>query len=137
MASLELSLHQNLTRFLPGEPLRGTLRWSLQKPEKHLLIRLIWFTEGKSTPNRQTVAEHIIADPPLQGDQAFEFTLPSGPHAFTGQLISLKWAVEAAAPKNRTDTLLEFCLSPTGDPLILPESVDGEPSAVFPPIFKR
>jgi hypothetical protein len=137
MPALDLALHQNLTRLLPGEPLRGTLRWTLAKPEKHLLIRLIWFTEGESAPNRQTVAEHTLDTPPLQGEQAFEFTLPDGPHAFTGELISLKWAVEALAPKNKTDTLLEFTLSPTGEPLQLPATLPDDPRAGLPPVFPR
>ena len=120
MNEITLSFHQNLTRYFPGEPLRGTVRWNLDKDEKQLAVRLLWFTEGQSVSNQQIVHEHSWDSPNKQGEQAFEFTLPDAPHSFQGQLITLKWAVEVFARKNKTIQRLEFTLSPTGEIIRLP-----------------
>lgn len=125
MNTLTLSFHQNLTRYFPGEPLRGTVNWQLEKEEKHLSVCLIWFTSGESVPNKSCVEELTWEQPGLRGERAFEFPLPNAPHSFQGQLITLHWAVEVAAKKNKQSELLEFTLSPTGEAIRIQKQRTG------------
>ncbi len=121
MNTLTLSFHQDLTRYFPGEPLRGTVSWQLQKDEKQLTVALLWHTSGDSVRNQSVVETLNWETPGLQGQRAFEFILPEAPHSFQGKLITLHWCVEVTARKNKLSESKEFTLSPTGEALRLPE----------------
>ncbi|MCC5844161.1 MAG: hypothetical protein JJU05_07920 [Verrucomicrobia bacterium] len=127
MNTLTLTFHQNLTRYFPGEPLRGAVNWNLEKEEKHLTVQLLWHTSGESVTNRSIVETLTWESPGRQGERAFEFTLPEAPHSFQGHLITLHWAVEVIARKNKLSEQLEFTLSPTGEPIQIPK-IDPDPS---------
>ena len=137
MNSLTLTFQQDLTRYFPGETLRGNLQWQLTRDEKQLLIQLLWHTSGESVRNAH-VAEVITVDNPgLQGERAFEFTLPEGPHSFEGKLITLHWCVEATAPRNKATEVKSFTLSPTGEPLKRPVLETDQFPAGTPEFVRR
>jgi hypothetical protein len=120
MNALTLSFHQDLTRYFPGETLRGTLQWQLTKDEKQLNVQLLWYTTGESVRNAHIAEVTTVDNPGLQGERTFEFTLPEGPHSFEGKLITLNWGVEVTAPRNKQSETKTFTLSPTGEPIKLP-----------------
>lgn len=134
MNTLAVTFHQNLTRYFPGESLRGSVNWQLEKDEKNLTVQLLWHTSGESVRNQQVMETLTWESPGRQGDRAFEFTLPEAPHSFQGQLISLHWAVEVTARKNKRSEQLEFTLSPTGEPIHIPK-IDPDPAAMAPLSF--
>lgn len=121
MNTLTLSFQQNLTRYFPGETLRGTVTWQLEKEEKRLILQVLWRTDGESVSNRSVVDRLVWDLPGHVGEKEFAFTLPAAPHSFQGQLIRLQWLAEVVAAKNHAVAQAEFTLSPTGEPLKIPE----------------
>jgi hypothetical protein len=134
MNALTLTFQQDLTRYFPGEHLRGTVNWQLEKEEKQLSVHLLWHTSGESVVNRSSVETLNWESPGRQGERDFTFTLPEGPHSFQGQLITLHWSVEVVARKNKHSEQREFTLSPTGEPIHIPKT---NPDPDTPPAKKR
>lgn len=104
-----ISTELNNLHFVPGEELRGGVHWDGNGPSNGAELRLFYYTEGRGTRDAIVVDELKIS-----GDQTFSFHLPEGPYSFSGELISLMWALELVADSAEHSARLEFVLSPTG-----------------------
>lgn len=100
--------------YVPGEPLTGLVRWSVEGGPVSIAVRLFWRTEGKGTADSGLVDELTFEGMPSAGEQAFVFEGPSGPYSFSGELVSILWAVEAIASPGKHVGRADFVLSPTG-----------------------
>lgn len=98
----------NNLNFAPGDELRGTVHWDGNPPAGTAELRLFYYTMGRGTRDAVVVDQTAVT-----GDQAFAFHLPEGPYSFSGELVSLIWALELVSG-NGQPTRLEFVLSPTG-----------------------
>jgi len=107
--------------FIPGENIRGTLRWSCPGPLSRLELRLFWRTSGKGTADTKVVDSIHWEGLKAEGDRQYALSLPMEPYSFSGKLISLIWALEAVAegPDFRETALLDIVISPDGREIIL------------------
>ena len=93
-STLTIATDSGGTWFKPGERIEGTASWHLDEDADALEVRLFWFTSGKGSPDVEVVAGKRMARPEISGSHSFEFTVPRGPYAFSGKLITLAWALE-------------------------------------------
>ena len=123
MSDFRFHFRADKSDFRPGESLEGSANWNFSAAPASLEIRLLWFTRGKGTSDASIVETTSIAHPAAMGDAPFRFVLPAAPHSFSGQLISLVWAVEIVAHKSKKREIgrerLEFRLSPSPDEIVL------------------
>lgn len=117
MQTLELTLDKHVYR--PKETIIGIIRWQSSRPLKQVEVTLLWSTRGKGTQDFGIVEQYQIQTPDSQGHQNFTFELPDQPYSFSGKLISLIWAVEAACSRGHTVTREKIRVSPTGREYIL------------------
>lgn len=102
-------------QFVPGEILQGRVGWQSDAAIKKAELRLFYFTSGRGTRDVEVVNTQVWKNPSSAEKQEFSFNLPAGPYSFSGQLISLEWALELViSPGNHTERL-EFTLSPDGN----------------------
>lgn len=106
----------------PREVLELLAEWSLPSTPQSLEARLFWFTRGKGTEDVGVVATERMPAA-AHGRQRVRFTLPEAPYSFSGQLISLIWAVELVADK--TAARWEFVLAPEGREIALRQTTDA------------
>jgi hypothetical protein len=126
MNSLLLTLRDAQSAYLPGETLRCTLSWDLEHEPEDLRVNLLWFTEGKGTTDSAIVAETPLPGPGTRGERDLSFQLPSAPLSFSGQLVSLRWALEAVTRKPKVHHNVAFVLSATGGEILLGEPLEGD-----------
>lgn len=111
---IEIKLSENKTQFTPGQTIQGAVRWSTAhaSADEALAVRLIWYTSGKGTRDFAIVDErlHRLAGA-TQVDCPFEFIAPRRPLSFTGQLISLQWAIEAVRLPSKRSTRIDIVLA--------------------------
>ncbi len=96
----------------PGETLELSAMWSLPKPPRDLEARLLWYTRSKGTEDVGVEASERVTAPAAAGERTFRFKLPNGPYSFSGQFITLAWAVELVADGRASRW--EFTLGPDG-----------------------
>lgn len=96
------------TSYKPGEAVEGVVVGGSPDVE----VRLFWYTEGKGTQDLEVVA---TAHPDAKG--RFRLPLPAAPYSFSGKLISLIWAVEAAG--GGVCSRVELLMSPDGGEILL------------------
>jgi len=100
--------------FKPGETIQGQVVWVLEKNPKQVFLRLFWYTKGKGTEDIEVIDE-ITFDSPLQQEhRPFEISLPQSPYSFSGQLVSLIWALELVTDSPDEAIQKEIVLSPYG-----------------------
>jgi hypothetical protein len=99
--------------FLPGETISGVAEWQMEQLEESLEIRLFWYTSGKGTQDVEIVNTINISPVTRDGRQNFAFALPESPYSFSGQLISLTWAIEfVAQPSGMVDRIDPIVVAP-------------------------
>lgn len=109
---LPIKLDQPQANFAPGDLISGTIATSdLPSDTSKLAIRLLWFTTGKGTRDVNTCFEIVQAIGPRTSAQTFEFIAPHRPLSFSGQLISLQWAIEVVAFPSRQSSLAEVVIT--------------------------
>ena len=121
MNILSIKIQDDKVKFLPDEEIYGEVMWNLQKVPIKIVVNLFWFTEGKGTPDSEIVNSIELEpyDSSSGGKQPFRFKLPPAPHSFSGNLISLKWAIEVLAPPLRERDVYTFTMSPLDNPVVL------------------
>ncbi len=93
---MSLEIHLEETAFEPGSELRGRVDWRAEGGAAlSVIISLLWFTEGKGTED-VGIVEQVEDQPSMRSGRDFSFRLPDFPWSFSGDLISLVWAVEAS-----------------------------------------
>jgi len=122
MSDLKIELKEDRAAFEPGTAVDGHVSWSLNKPEHALELRLFWFTRGKGTEDAGVVATQRFEQPLPQETRSFRFELPKAPYSFSGNLISLIWALELIVYPSKEVVRREFILGPGGSEVRL-ESV--------------
>ena len=99
MSEITLELDHPDATLTPGEAVRGRVRWRLHEPPRRVEVRVGWYTEGKGTPDWQTVQQERWEEVRAEDERSFNLPLPAGPHTYHGKLISILWAVEAEADR--------------------------------------
>jgi hypothetical protein len=119
MSELKILLCDQRRNFRPGETLEGVAGWRLDKPPKSIELRLFWFTRGKGTEDAGVVDQARFEAPQLEEGRRFSLTLPAGPFSFSGQLISLIWALELVVEPGDHSTRVDLVMSPSGEEILL------------------
>jgi hypothetical protein len=97
MDPMNIILRRDKTDFAPREVVEGTLQWRLGNQPQRIDVSLLWYTSGKGTQDVGAIETLAIEEPNSVGQRDFAFTLPDGPYSFSGKLVSVAWAVEAAS----------------------------------------
>lgn len=101
--------------YLPGETVEGVLSWNLIEQPKKVSVSLVWKTQGKGISDTEVAGSTDTGGPAmLAGTLPFSFVIPLEPYSFSGQLVSIIWAVEAKAHKMDFEDRVEIVVSPTG-----------------------
>ena len=111
--------------YAPGDLITGTIQAAELPSDTHeLAIRLLWFTTGKGTRDVNTCFEIVQAVGPITSTQAFEFIAPHRPLSFSGQLVSLQWAIEVVAFPSKQSSLAEIVITHSDAEIILRNAED-------------
>ncbi len=110
--SVQIEIDEGRDAFVPGEKLTGTAQWQLPKPPRAVELRLLWSTRGKGTEDAGLVESIRFEDPRPEEKRPFRLRLPEGPYSFSGQLISLVWALELVAAPSQEAARAEFVMAP-------------------------
>jgi hypothetical protein len=119
MIALEVRARGGRAAFSPGDALEGMATWHFDGDVRALELRLFWYTEGRGDRDVETVEMSGFEAPQAQEERGFSFRLPEGPYSFSGNLITLNWALELVAQPSGDAARLEFTVSPTGRPVSL------------------
>jgi hypothetical protein len=112
MTELKVELSDAAAAFAPGEEVRGRVSWNIDEPSPAVELRLFWFTRGKGTEDAGIV-QTVKFDQALPREtRSFELRLPEAPYSFSGQLISLVWALELVAYPSKRATRCEIEMGP-------------------------
>lgn len=118
--SKPINIQLDATDFAPGSTVTGKVIWATGPTNQALELRLFWFTEGRGTQDIEVVDElSYDTTSRHQGDEDFVLHLPSAPLSFSGQLVSLQWAVEAVAIQDGVSEKENITVSLTGKEVIL------------------
>src|SRR5688500_6445698 len=101
MTAMSVAIDGSRTGFAPGERVEGLASWELEEAPEELEVRLFWHTSGRGDEDQDMVAVEKVPSPAASGWVRFSFELPPGPYSFSGQLVSLGWAVELVAPREK------------------------------------
>jgi hypothetical protein len=125
MNELRILLQDEQKNFRVGETVEGVAGWRLEKPPTSVELRLFWFTRGKGTEDVGVVSQIRFDAPQQEEGRKFSFTLPEEPWSFSGQLISLIWALELVAEPGGRNARVELVLSPTGQEILLHQNASA------------
>lgn len=117
MSLLRVLLEGGRTAFRPGEPLKGTAEWSLEKTPSALEVRLYWRAWGTDELHVETIASVRLDPPSARDKRPFTFVLPGEPYSFNGRVLSLRWGVELVAMPQKQAARAEFSLGPDALPI--------------------
>ncbi|MEM1356169.1 MAG: hypothetical protein AAGC44_14100 [Planctomycetota bacterium] len=111
---ITLTLDRDDAAYVPGEPITGTVAWDVPGDLDRVVLRLFWRTEGKGTQD-VGVAEEVEFDlVSRRGSRGFSFSGLVEPYSFSGQLVSIVWAIEAIAKPSGDVVRRPLTFSPTG-----------------------
>jgi hypothetical protein len=123
MTAMTVELDGGRNAFRPGERVEGQVSWELPEPPRSLEVRLFWSTSGRGDTDVEVVAVEEVPAPAASGWVRFGFQLPPGPYSFSGQLVSLAWAVELVASHEDMAASAPIVVGPEGREV----RIDGEP----------
>jgi hypothetical protein len=129
--SLRIILDDKRTTFRAGEDIRGRAEWSLDAPAKSVAVHLCWFTRGKGTTDTEVVQQRTF-EPAPTGQGTFSFRAPDQPYSFSGQLISLIWAVELVVDPGDHCERVELIIGPDAAEIELLATVPDEKAGALP-----
>jgi len=125
MNELRILLQDEQKNFRGGQTVEGVAGWRSEKAPRSVELRLFWFTRGKGTED-VGVVNRIRFDAPQQEEgRKFSFMLPEEPWSFSGQLISLIWALELVAEPGGHTTRVELVVSPTSQEILLHQNASA------------
>ena len=123
---IEIRTDGGETAFAPGETLRGDLQWMCDTPPRR---RSACACSG--TPKGAAIATSASPrrsrwERPSRAARAPSASrLPSGPYSCSGQLVSVRWAIEAVSDSPRDVGRLELVLGPDRREVVLGEDERG------------
>jgi len=129
-----LSLANPDARYLPGETVRGVVKWSLDQPPEKVVVHLKWKTRSKGNVDSRNVAA-VESEGPLAcaGEFPFSLDLPAEPYSFSARQLSIIWKVEACLlPKVDEIQSRDILVSPTGEEILANETL-----AAFEVVFYK
>ena len=113
--------------FRPGETVRGSVEWSVDRAPKSAQARLYWRVEGRGGDHVEELRTVALESPGTRERRPIQFVLPRGPYSFEGRLMSLTWGVELVIQPGKHAARVEFAVSPDGRPVDLHDpTVDSE-----------
>ena len=113
MTQLQIDLTDGKRAYQPGDSLEGVVSWSVSGATSAEL-RLFWYTRGKGTEDVGLVDTVAFPNPGTTDRRTFRLTLPDGPFSFSGNLISILWAIELILEPGSSVERREIVLSPGG-----------------------
>jgi hypothetical protein len=119
MQELSIDLTEQKTEFRPAEEIHGTIRWNLQDNPESIEVSLFWRTEGKGAQDVGVIETKKFDNPGSLAQKEFKFKIPPQPYSFAGKLISIIWAIEAAAYPTEETTRQQITVSSTGQEVLL------------------
>ena len=129
MSRLSLSIREPRLVFAPCEAIEGTASWSLDEAPQEVELRLFWYARGKGEEDVGVADSARFEVPAREDRREFRLRVPAaGPLSFTGQLITLAWALELVAEPGEETQRLEILVSATGREIRLP-ALDKNPPA--------
>lgn len=137
MSGIGIQLDESRFAFSPGERLRGEVAWSLSQAPQSVQLRLLWYTSGKGDQDVgvvDTLAFDHLEPAQREDRRRFDFAVPIAPPSFSGQLVSLQWALEATAMPGGDTARIDLVLAPGGVEKRLEQAVD--PLQDLPPAMK-
>ncbi len=125
MSEMKIAVRKQPAEYEPGEEIAGGAQWQLDRKPESVEARLLWHTVGSGGRSHEDVG--VVAtvrfDAPREDDtRSFRFTAPPAPYSFSGQLVTLTWAVELVALPHKENARVEISIAPGGKPLELPEA---------------
>ncbi len=120
MPSISIQLTESRTAYAPREKISGKVTWELDKAPAGGELRLIWRTQGRGTADYGVAETIAFAAPAATGAQAFAITLPEGPYSFSGTLMTLTWALEAAFHPGKISERVVLTIGPSRRAISLP-----------------
>ncbi|HEX4954880.1 MAG TPA: hypothetical protein VF017_15930 [Thermoanaerobaculia bacterium] len=114
MSWLDITTADRRTVFAPGDPVTGTVAWSLDEAPSEVELRLFWYTSGKGEQDVVVVDTARFDAPGHQDQRAFSLHLPDGPLSFSGTLITLAWALELVVSPGSLATRTELLVTVIG-----------------------
>ncbi len=108
---MPINLSLASTLFNPSDTVSGTVTWDMagRKSPKIVIVRLLWFTEGKGSKNSMVVEQKRIAHPNPLGSDDFALKLPNFPWSYEGKLLTIQWVVEAQMNKEKASPIKIIC----------------------------
>ena len=119
MSALKILLRDDRTSFRPGESIEGVAGWQLDQAPGSAELRLFWFTRGKGTEDVHVVQRFRFEMPQADEARRFGLRLPDMPYSFSGQIVSLIWAIELVLEPGELAARVEIVVSPTGKEILL------------------
>lgn len=111
---LEIRVEDGRDAFAPGEAIRGTLSWTREEAPREVVLKLLWYTEGRGDRDVGIARTLAIATPAAVGSERFDFAGPGGPYSCAGRLVSVRWALEAVCEPGRDSARVELVIAPDG-----------------------
>ena len=127
MDKISIQLKNDKISYCPGEKISGEVEWNFTQEVKDITINVFWYTEGIGEQDSEIAVNEIIKLPLKSDRQSFEIELPMGPYSYSGQITSLKWAIEATSLKDKVKAVKEFSMTPGNKEIILPK-IKEDPS---------
>ena len=121
MDKISIKLKNDKISYCPGEKISGEVEWDFTQEVKEIAINVFWYTEGMGDQDSEIAVNEIIKLPLKSDRQSFEIELPMAPYSYSGQITSLKWAIEATSLKDKFKDVKEFSMTPGNKEIILPE----------------
>ena len=115
---MNVEIRDGRTRFKPGQMVSGEASWHVEGI-KSVEVRLFWYTSGIGTRDAQIIESRPVDSPAAEGRTGFSFQLPEQPYSFSGQLISLKWAIELVIQPGDLAARAEISVAPGGREIVL------------------
>lgn len=119
-----IQIQMPTTKFQPSQSINATVRWQDLTQVAQIDVRLIWYTQGKGTQDYHVVDSKPIDTPGSTGARDIQFTAPNWPVSFSGELISLLWAIEAVELPSEQAERCDLVIGANGQELVLPQSAD-------------
>jgi len=121
MDKISIKLKDGKISYHPGEKISGELEWDLTQEVQDIAINIFWYSEGMGEQDSEISETEIIKSPIKSDKQSFEMELPMAPYTYSGNITSLKWAIEATTLEDKVKDIKEFSMTPGNKEIVLPE----------------
>lgn len=110
--SLDLTLNDGRSAFVPGQPITGQVRWQLDQTPAWIELRLFWYTQGKGSQDVGIAVRERYDQPQLSDTRSFNLTAPAQPLSCSGRLVSVCWALELVSSDDQQVPRIDLIIGP-------------------------